>query len=268
MATIAFLEKRIDGAKKNITKLEKKLARIEAAQVTGWEKNPYMYSESDLRNTKLDLGEAEARLAVYERELAVETKKANSRNVAPILEFLDRWKKTCAEFYHERLAEAFAERNAIWRLQAEADAAGYGTDTYYELLELVQARRQAYNEALNGKYEKVSAERWGRTITTTKKVKDGKWEAIKPYMEKDLETSMAKLRKDLDREADQKYDFIIERTCAIVGEITDASGLTVGSKGDLNGYIIGTDGKVKVQTIGAGGYNIQCFHFRTLINKA
>lgn len=67
-------------------------------------------------------------------------------------------------------------------------------------------------------------------------------------------------------EADRKYDFIIERTNAIAGKITDATALKVGSKGDLNGYIIGERGRAKVQTIGAGGYNIQCFHFRTLIN--
>lgn len=79
---------------------------------------------------------------------------------------------------------------------------------------------------------------------------------------------MQKLAKDLSEEADRKYDFIIERTNAIVGEITDASNLRIGSKADLNGYVIGTRGIAKVQTIGAGGYNIQCFHFRTLINRA
>lgn len=78
---------------------------------------------------------------------------------------------------------------------------------------------------------------------------------------------MEKLKKDLKDEADRKYDFIIERTNSIVGTITDASDLRVGDKGDLNGFIKGENGVAKVQTIGAGGYNIQCFHFRTLINR-
>ena len=82
-----------------------------------------------------------------------------------------------------------------------------------------------------------------------------------------MEEALNKLEKDMTQEWNRKYDFIIERTNEIVGQITDASNLNVGAKGDLNGYIIGTKGTAKVQTIGAGGYNIQCFHFRTLINE-
>ena len=52
-----------------------------------------------------------------------------------------------------------------------------------------------------------------------------------------------------------------------VGTITDASALYIGPEGDINGYIVGTEGEAKIQTIGAGGYNIQCFHFRTLIHE-
>ena len=74
-----------------------------------------------------------------------------------------------------------------------------------------------------------------------------------------------KIDKDLTEEANRKYDFIIERTNEIVGQITDASALRIGDKGDLNGFIKGTRGTAKVETIGAGGYNIQRFHFRTLI---
>ena len=43
-------------------------------------------------------------------------------------------------------------------------------------------------------------------------------------------------------------------------ETTDASDLKI-TAGDLNGTIIGNRGKAKVQTVGAGGYNIQIFFF-------
>ena len=75
------------------------------------------------------------------------------------------------------------------------------------------------------------------------------------------------MRHIVAEEKKRKYDFLVERICAIVGTITDATNLRVGEKGDLNGYIIGTDGEATVQTIGAGGYIIQCFHYRTIIKR-
>lgn len=102
-----------------------------------------------------------------------------------------------------------------------------------------------------------------------KRIAGKEYEYLKPYIgEQNLEAAMQRLVKDLNEEANRKYDFIIERTNAITGEITDASGLSIGNKQDLNGFVVGARGTAKVQTIGAGGYNIQCFHFRTLINKA
>ena len=44
----------------------------------------------------------------------------------------------------------------------------------------------------------------------------------------------------------------------------DASYLSIKNV-NLNGYIIGKDGKATVETIGAAGYNIQIYHYRTLI---
>ena len=87
-----------------------------------------------------------------------------------------------------------------------------------------------------------------------------------PFGDREYFFNEEKFQKILDQEANAKYDFIIERTNAIVGQITDASGLSVGAKGELNGIIVGTKGTAKVETIGAGGWNIQVAHFRTLIH--
>ena len=60
---------------------------------------------------------------------------------------------------------------------------------------------------------------------------------------------------------------MIDQVSEKIGEITDASHLSIGEKGEINGIIVGTNGKAKIETIGAGGYNIQRYHFRTLVHK-
>lgn len=75
------------------------------------------------------------------------------------------------------------------------------------------------------------------------------------------------LDKTLDKDVKAKYKDLINRITAVIGTIKDATHLSIGPKGDINGIIIGSEGKANIETIGAGGYNIQCFHFRTLIHK-
>ena len=75
------------------------------------------------------------------------------------------------------------------------------------------------------------------------------------------------LERTMEEEKRAKLLDLIGRIMSTVGTITDASALYIGPEGDINGYIVGTEGKAKIQTIGAGGYNIQCFHFRTLIHE-
>ena len=75
------------------------------------------------------------------------------------------------------------------------------------------------------------------------------------------------LSEVLEREKNIKILDLLSRVNGIVGTIVDASNLSIGYKGDIVGTIVGDKGKCKIETIGAGGYNIQCYHFRTLINK-
>lgn len=269
MANIQFIEKRIAGKEKELDKLNKKLERIYKAQATNWEVNPYYYHESDIKWTLRDIEKAKEALDNYKNQLQSEIEKANSRDVKVIIDFLDMWKKRVRKFYEEGLTEYYAEKKACRDACMRIDTFSYGTQEHKDAEEEYKALSHTFWNKCRGYYEKQPyTNRWGKEDYKEVKIREGEYEYLFPYSyENTIEEALAKLDRHLDQEANRKYDFIIERTNAIVGEITDASNLRIGAKSDLNGYIIGTRGTAKVQTIGAGGYNIQCFHFRTLINQ-
>lgn len=267
MASIEFITKRIEGKKKEITKLETKLSRIVKAQESGWEVNPYYYNENDLKWTTKDLETARVALQKYEAELVTETEKANSRNVKAILDFLEAWKENVTEFYRKGLEEYFETRKVLRRLYTEWSEMPYGTPERANAEKAYREAEEAHRGKMNGYFHKETYEWHGRKHEKSVKDRDGELEYIKPYNnERTLEEAMTKLAKDLKRESEIKYDDIIERTNRVVGKITDASGLHIGSsRGELNGFIVGERGKAEVESILAGGYNIQCLHIRTLI---
>lgn len=71
------------------------------------------------------------------------------------------------------------------------------------------------------------------------------------------------IRKDAEHEAKSWVLNLVSRVEKKVGQITKWN-LHLASK-SLNGWVEGTRGHAKVETITAGGYNIQCLHNRVLV---
>jgi len=266
MASIQFIEGRILGKEKEVARLEKKMGRIEVAAASGWESNPYYYNEYDIKRTEKELGTTRAALEKLREDLKREIEKAESRNVPAILQFLEAWKVRVTQFYEKGLAAYYSEKASVRELYGAYCGLKYGSDERENAKAKYDAARVIFEHKCRGYFEKWENERNGKVYRGETKVRDGEYEHLRPYCEeRAIAEALAKLEKDLIQEAHRKYDFIIERTNEIVGKITDASGLRVGDKGDLNGLILGENGAASVQTFGAGGYNIQCFHFRTTI---
>lgn len=249
MASIEFISKRIEGKEKELEKLNKKLARIRKVEATGWDDdhNPYFYSECDLKHCLKAIEEAKKTLEDYKAELVAETEKANSRNIKIIIDFIENWKAFCRDYYLVKLPR-YVKAKEEWYTKSSEHADWWNKGGWYD-------PNKKEIEKVYREYTRNFREIWGG------------FESYVIVRHGAYEIDMEKLNRELDEEGNRKYDFIIGRTNEIVGTITDAKYLRIGDKGDLNGYIIGTEGQAKVQTIGAGGYNIQCFHFRTLINK-
>lgn len=79
------------------------------------------------------------------------------------------------------------------------------------------------------------------------------------------------IHKNNVKDAESLVLNLINRTIEFTGEITDCSGLSLDNDNQgyliINGLVIGEKGKARVESIGAGGYNIQRYHIRVLVKE-
>ena len=87
------------------------------------------------------------------------------------------------------------------------------------------------------------------------------------YCFSDILNRKQTIEKMVKREVKAKKENFIRSCEKKIRKLVDTSNLQLGMNNEINGYVIGEDGRAIVETISAGGYNIQKYHYRLLVKK-
>ncbi|PEA25907.1 hypothetical protein CN984_12565 [Bacillus cereus] len=233
----------------------------------------------DIKGATKKLGEAEHVLNNWKEKLSLEIEKnrfLEGDDIPQVIkDFLEQWKQKAYEWHIKRYNDYLELKEELHKKEREAR------------IECINTYKDAYERYLdeNGEAKDLSdhtlANVYPRSIMNTfLEERELDWKSIQSrlnsfagktilYMASIYDESkrLAWLEKALEQEKKSKMLDLINRINAVTGSIIDAEDLRISEVGNLNGIITGEKANAKVETIGAGGWNIQCFHYRTLVNE-
>ena len=147
-----------------------------------------------------------------------------------------------------------------WGIKAEERALKILEE--YKIKDFIPTEKEVISYKINDKFASAKSITYNRKILYLKEL--GWIGYLINRYENDI--MYAKIvREFIDKEKEIKLKQLLAKVENKIGNIIDASGLYIAEDGNINGFIVGDKTKVKVETIYAGGYNIQSLHFRILL---
>lgn len=242
----------------------------------GADKFDISIKQSDIESAVDKLEEARQTLANWQAKLderiaADDYLEANAPEI--LKDFLESWKQHAIAYYREKRIRFIEYRKELKAQERAARLEALQTLPSLERYREIYKGRELTDSDLANLWPRKDvdaflSERGLEYHQIQRKLNEfGDQITFRLLEIRDDQEREAWLEKAMEEEKLAKLIDLIGRIMGTVGTITDAAALHIGPEGDINGYIVGTEGKAKIQTIGAGGYNIQCFHFRTLIHE-
>lgn len=261
---------------KRTTVLKKHREQLAKLIQKGADKFDISIKQSDIESAVDKLEEAKQILANWQAKLderiaADDYLEANAPEI--LKDFLENWKQHAIAYYREKRIRFIEYRKELKAQERAARLEALQTLPSLERYREIYKGRELTDSDLANLWPRKDvdaflSERGLEYRQIQKKLNEfGDQITFKLLEIRDDQEREAWLDKAMEEEKRAKLIDLIGRIMGTVGTITDAAALHIGPEGDINGYIVGTEGKAKIQTIGAGGYNIQCFHFRTLIHE-
>lgn len=191
-------------------------------------------AESRIKSAEKEINSQHLLLAKYNNLLEFQKQRLSKPVHGVFKDFFENWKQKIIEFSKEHLKKYLELDKANCELFNKTSAEEKRTlefkNKYSTLVRAAQAHFTSWARDLFYKGE----------------------EEFKKYLDKYM----------LDR-----YYELVDKITAITGEFTDVKNIYIGKDGSLNGTVTGNNGTAKIETIVAGGYNIQCLHYRVLVHK-
>lgn len=238
-----------------------------------WDYYSIKSKNSDILSVNKRIQEAEERIQALQAELrSAEAQQAFMENQIPdvIKDFFVRWKEDSISFFSNRYEQYqdFVQELRTKELAARKEAVRT-VPAYSQYAERVD-RMSDYD--LHNVFPRKPMEDFLKSLNLDyRSISEAKSSFAGPIVSamckyNDPEQRRVFLERTMDHEMRSKMLDLAQRIGEKVGRITDAAGLHV-QNGEIAGVIYGENGSATIQTIGAGGYNIQRFHFRTLVHE-
>ena len=225
------ITERINKAQENLNKLMNLIAKREAKLETLKEKLEKATGWQEKERIQWDIDDVEYAISENKDKIPEREQKI--------------------KFWQEKLEKVNAENRRFMKMPEQLK----------QLYEQIKAELIEYNTNFRNEYRSD----WEKVRKNEMKKEDfsKKYKGVEFY--KVFYQTDEDIVKEANADAKSYVLDIVSRVQKVAGEITDWNLYINGSH--LNGTVTGTRCKVKVETILAGGYNIQCLHNRVLVNR-
>lgn len=243
-----------------------------------------VWAYTEVENKEEDIKTAESKVADAEKVLKNWQEKLNKEeanlqyinNEIPqiLIDFLNDWKEHCREYVLTMTDKYFEEKQELkdtintycWEYIVD------NKDKFDYLFNNYSDNFETFNNSINyaqyiNSYRDFKEFESIYNVKELKKSLENKYNNYFVQFYISHRQDINALDKELEKEKNNKLLDLMNRVTAITGIITDTTNLKINVKGDIDGIIYGEKGNCKVTTVGAGGYNIQCFHYRVLVKK-
>lgn len=243
-----------------------------------------VWAYTEVENKEEDIKTAESKVADAEKVLKNWQEKLNKEeanlqyinNEIPqiLIDFLNDWKEHCREYVLTMADKYFEEKQELrdtintycWEYIVD------NKDKFDYLFNNYPDNFATFNNGINyaqyiNSYRDFKEFESIYNVKELKKSLENKYNNYFVQFYISHRQDINALDKELEKEKNNKLLDLMNRVTAITGIITDTTNLKINAKGDIDGIIYGEKGNCKVNTVGAGGYNIQCFHYRVLVKK-